>query len=142
MAAFPVSVYTAWNTAATDVVDLVTQAGNQSNLILDPDLDSYYTMDAFVVKEPGIVEMEGRSAALQTLMLAGRAARAPIDQRIELAVEKGVVASTVSGLDADLTTAYQNTADAALRAAAVRRTRPMGGRWRDGAVGRRARRDT
>jgi len=31
---------------------LVTRIGNQSNLILDPDLDSYYMMDTVLLKLP------------------------------------------------------------------------------------------
>ena len=36
--------------------DLVTRVGNQSNLILDPDLDSYYTMSLTVLRLPELLE--------------------------------------------------------------------------------------
>ena len=44
-------------TAAT--VALIVQAGNESNLILDPDLDSYYAMDALVNKVPLALDTAG-----------------------------------------------------------------------------------
>ncbi|HLF93364.1 MAG TPA: ATP-binding protein [Planctomycetota bacterium] len=48
--------------AYTDLCSLVTDwilnyVGNYSNLILDPDLDSYWLMDAFVAKAPQIAEI-------------------------------------------------------------------------------------
>ncbi|MBK1679326.1 EAL domain-containing protein [Rhodocyclus tenuis] len=36
---------------------LITRVGNQSNLILDPDLDSYYTMSLIVLRFPELVEL-------------------------------------------------------------------------------------
>ena len=37
--------------------DLVTRVGNQTNLILDPDLDSYYTMSLLVLRYPELLEL-------------------------------------------------------------------------------------
>ena len=36
---------------------LLTRVGNQSNLILDPDLDSYYTMSLIVLRYPELLEV-------------------------------------------------------------------------------------
>ena len=49
----PKAAYEAYDAAAAAALDLVVQAGNGSNLILDPDLDSYYVMDALITKLPG-----------------------------------------------------------------------------------------
>jgi diguanylate cyclase (GGDEF)-like protein/PAS domain S-box-containing protein len=38
--------------------ELVTRLGNQSNLILDPDLDSYYTMSLLLLRFPDLLEIE------------------------------------------------------------------------------------
>ncbi len=35
---------------------LVTRVGNQSNLILDPDLDSYYSMSLFILRYPALLD--------------------------------------------------------------------------------------
>jgi hypothetical protein len=37
---------------AAALANLITQVGNTSNLILDPDLDSFYVMDTLVVQVP------------------------------------------------------------------------------------------
>ena len=48
-----------------DVVRFIVKVGNLSNLILDPDLDSYYLMDAFINKIPSI------AASLSDIGIAG-----------------------------------------------------------------------
>ncbi len=41
----------------SDIAALATQVGNTSNLILDPDLDTYYLMDAVLLRLPGIADL-------------------------------------------------------------------------------------
>ena len=54
----------AHSTVTALVVDLILNyAGNNSNLILDPDLDSYWLMDAWVIKMPLIGETISATAA-------------------------------------------------------------------------------
>jgi signal transduction histidine kinase len=43
-------------TLSNQILALITQVGNNSNLILDPDLDSYYLMDTVITKLPQTVE--------------------------------------------------------------------------------------
>ncbi|MFX6838640.1 hypothetical protein ABTH46_20090, partial [Acinetobacter baumannii] len=50
--------------AAGSLRDLANAIGNESNLILDPDLDSFYTMDTAVVRLPDIIS---RTAALEVM---------------------------------------------------------------------------
>jgi hypothetical protein len=42
--------------------ELVTRVGNQSKLILDPDLDSYYAMSLIVLRYPELIELVHGSA--------------------------------------------------------------------------------
>ena len=64
------------------------QAGNASNLILDPDLDSYYAMDALVNKVPLALDTAGRVTSREIAMVAsGHSTEA---ERIALAVDQGV----------------------------------------------------
>lgn len=44
--------------------ELLTRIGNQSNLILDPDLDSYYTMSLIVLRFPELLEILNSTMAL------------------------------------------------------------------------------
>src|SRR5688572_19273519 len=39
-----------------DIRALITHVGDSSKLILDPDLDTYYVMDALLLKEPDVID--------------------------------------------------------------------------------------
>ncbi|WP_082584136.1 EAL domain-containing protein [Noviherbaspirillum sp. Root189] len=85
----PRAIQTDHTTALTTGKALLTRIGNQSNLILDPDLDSYYTMSLVVLRFPDLLEvlhatrrqayqdnallpMEHQKWVTQFLILAGR----------------------------------------------------------------------
>jgi len=95
-----------------DIRDLLAQVVNTSNLILDPDLDTYFLMDATVLKWPRIEDL-----LTQTRLLAGgvlaRQALAP-DEKAELAALSGVLRSLKVELARGVETAFQNTRDAQL----------------------------
>lgn len=92
---------------AAALADLVTAVGNGSNLVLDPDLDSFYVMDALVVQlsgalvgsaqaqvPPGTGPAEARIAA-RALLAGGLDARAmAVGSDVRTAVEK----TSASGL--------------------------------------------
>jgi methyl-accepting chemotaxis protein len=94
-------------TAATR--ELIVQAGNASNLILDPDLDSYYAMDALVNKVPLALDTAGGVTSREIAMVdSGHSSEA---ERIALAVDQGVMESAVDAVHSGLKTAYVNTSD-------------------------------
>ena len=51
----------------TEAVQLLRKAGDTSNLILDPQLDTYYVMDAVLVRIPEVIIASGRYADLTYL---------------------------------------------------------------------------
>ena len=87
---------------ATALTALITEAGNASNLILDPDLDSFYVMDAQVVQLP------------RALLAATRAATAGPGGGRDAVAAQAVVAGTLTGaaenLRTGLATARRSTA--------------------------------
>ena len=86
--------------------DLVTAIGNNSNLILDPDLDSFYLMDMQIVQLP---------KALVAAAAVGRAPAAKtVAESAELAVVAGQLSSAGTAIDIDLATAHKNTASPAV----------------------------
>jgi methyl-accepting chemotaxis protein len=88
---------------ASALVDVVTQVGNASNLILDPDLDSFYVMDLQVVQVP--------KALLAAAQAAAPAAAAPRVERVATqAVQAGTVASAGTAIHDDVATAAAHTA--------------------------------
>jgi len=88
---------------------LVTKAGNSSNLILDPDLDSFYVMDALVVELPSALAAAADAAVGPT----GATAAANVAAQAVLA---GGLAHASSAMRSDLSTAVANTAQSDLKA--------------------------
>jgi methyl-accepting chemotaxis protein len=81
---------------------MITEAGNTSNLILDPDLDSFYLMDAQIVQLPKalVAAMRAANPANGDSQQARLAARA---------VTAGNLASSAESLGGDIDTAVRNT---------------------------------
>jgi methyl-accepting chemotaxis protein len=103
----------AYNRLTAGTLALIVQAGNASNLILDPDLDSYYAMDALVNKVPVALDTAGRVTSREIAMVAS--GHSTETERIALAVEQGVMESAVDAIHAGLTTAYADTSDPQMR---------------------------
>ncbi len=70
----------AGNEAIAAAMTLITTATDNSNLTLDPDLDTYYLMDAATAALPGLTEALSRSQAMVTAT-AGKAELVPRLQR-------------------------------------------------------------
>jgi methyl-accepting chemotaxis protein len=85
----------------TAVSDLVTAVGNNSNLILDPDLDSFYVMDAQVVQVPKAVLAATRAAHPQ--------AGSQSDRVAAQAVRAGELSGAAAALRSDVQTAVKTT---------------------------------
>ncbi len=91
---------------------LIVKAGDTSNLILDPDLDSFYVMDALVTKAPGM--LTGLADASDQAVLAEVDAENALDHRIDLALTQGAVMSATSAGVGGLETSYEKTSDSKL----------------------------
>lgn len=100
-----------YNRLTRGLVDLVTHVANTSNLILDPDLDSYYLMDLVVVRQPILLDQVGRAVQLAT------SGSAQADNHDLLVVARFNIASTADAIARDLTTSSDNTHDPTVRAA-------------------------
>lgn len=122
-AASQLAAQAAWTAATNGSVNLITQVGNMSTLILDPDLDSFYVMDALIVKSPALIASSSL-AADRELLMTGAAGRS-LNARIQWAVDKGVISNLTSGLSSDLTTAFASTHDSGLAAAVRPRLAPV-----------------
>src|SRR4029434_7758766 len=68
---------------ASDLRTMITHAGDTSNLILDPDLDSYYTMDITLLAVP---QTQDRIARLTIEGLKALATPEGSDERRHLAI--------------------------------------------------------
>ena len=90
-----------------DIRTLVAHVGDTSKLILDPDLDTYYVMDALLLKEPEIVEELGDlGAAIQAAPPGGDSAG---ETAAALAASVALLRFQIDGLVADLDAAFAET---------------------------------
>jgi diguanylate cyclase (GGDEF)-like protein/PAS domain S-box-containing protein len=91
---------------------LITRVGNQSNLILDPDLDSYYTMSIVLLRMPALVQalFDTTSLVQQQAGSAGDAA-----WRTRYLILEGQLDAATKGLDADYSEAFAASSPALAR---------------------------
>ena len=65
-----------------DTLALIRRVGDHSNLILDPELDSFYLMDSIVANLPQAIEETGQARGLASGLLA--AGKMQVDDRVRL----------------------------------------------------------
>ena len=81
---------------------LLTRVGNQSNLILDPDLDSYYTMSLVLLRFPELLGL-----LRETAQLAARLQHQPDkDGSSRVLLLEGRLDATVQGIESDYEEAF------------------------------------
>jgi methyl-accepting chemotaxis protein len=88
--------------AAQALADFATEIGNASNLILDPDLDSFYLMDLQVIQLPKAL-----------VAIATATANMSVSQPTTIAVRAGQLLSAGQAAGVDLDTAEKNTSSPA-----------------------------
>jgi methyl-accepting chemotaxis protein len=94
---------------------ILNLAGNYSNLILDPDLDSYWLMDAYLAKMPAFAENVTKAATL-ALRPAGEG-MAAADRTIELAgLVKSIQVMAGDFVAINLKTIYDNNKSGQVKA--------------------------
>jgi methyl-accepting chemotaxis protein len=89
------------------LIDLILNyAGNNSNLILDPDLNSYWLMDAVVIKFPAIGNTVSKAVSRALIPATGEGAA---EKMIELAGLLKATESNISDLESvDLATSFKD----------------------------------
>jgi methyl-accepting chemotaxis protein len=109
--------FDAYNKLSEGARTLIVDAGNNSNLILDPELASYYLMDNTINKLPLLADTVGQAADLQRMLGAGRGWDSSTALRIQLAVYQGTIATTLDQTKVGFKTAFGATKDGALKPA-------------------------
>lgn len=96
----------AYSSLLTDIVAMITYAGNSSNLILDPDLDSYYLMDITLVALP---QMQNRLVDVIAYGQSVLNSKTITDaDKVKLAVYSSMLKeSDIGRMNADSTTSLQ-----------------------------------
>jgi len=94
---------------------LISLVGDNSNLILDPDLDTYPIMDAVLLKLPEAQNLLARIRLRGDRVLAQQSVSA--EDRAELITLGGLIQSNVAATQKGLTVAFHNTASQNLQPA-------------------------
>jgi methyl-accepting chemotaxis protein len=107
----PADALAAYNKATAALLDVIVQVSDKSNLTLDPDLDTYYIMDALMFRLPVLLDTAGY-AVDKALVYAGGTREAIDAARIDLAVASGALASARDAVETGMKTGMANTASA------------------------------
>jgi signal transduction histidine kinase len=101
--------------ALTAARNLASRIGDDSNLTLDPDLDSYYVQDIVVAKMPTLLSQIGE---LQSqLAMPSSAQPTPESLAVRALVLDGMIRSTLDGIERDLQASYRGDSGDFLRQA-------------------------
>jgi signal transduction histidine kinase len=93
--------------------NLASRIGDESNLALDPELDSYYLQDIVVTKLPAFL---GQVAEIRGLFHGTSATGVDANERIvRFQVMEGLLRSLVDGTRRSLAAAYRGNSDGSLR---------------------------
>src|SRR5262245_10912558 len=97
------------------VRELYAHVGNTSNLILDPDLDTYYLMSVSLLTLPKVQDLQSQLQLLGTEMMSARARQriaAPLAEEIEVRARlitlSGLLRDQLQELARSMTFAYEN----------------------------------
>ncbi|MDB5561309.1 MAG: chemotaxis protein [Hyphomicrobiales bacterium] len=93
---------------------LVGKVGDSSNLILDPDLDSYYAMDLMLLKLPSAVT--AAAALLDEINAAKSAASLSDADRVSMVADVGAFEALIAGAEASYTASAGASTDGSVAA--------------------------
>ena len=89
------------------ILTLIVHVADQSNLILDPDLDSYYLMDLTIMAIPELIEAMGKARGGASAMVASK--QITQQDRIDLNIYYSDISRLFSRTQSSLKTAFENT---------------------------------
>ncbi|MDO9308256.1 MAG: hypothetical protein Q7V04_04255, partial [Deltaproteobacteria bacterium] len=96
-------VIDAHGTFAAELLEMKVLVADRSNLTLDPDIPSYYLMDALITKLPPLAETVSRAAIVAARLSGGPESQA--GDRAELLLLSGGINTLVDALKMDIRTA-------------------------------------
>jgi hypothetical protein len=105
------AAYNSYSVVVRLAVDLIRRIGDTSHLVHDPDLDSYYLMDAAIIRLPSAMVLAGQAADL--VALAGGKALTGEDA-IKAAVARFGVSTAAEEVSAGLSKSIDFTSRSAL----------------------------
>jgi signal transduction histidine kinase/DNA-binding response OmpR family regulator/HPt (histidine-containing phosphotransfer) domain-containing protein len=96
-----------------EILDLIAHVGDRSNLILDPDLDTYYLMDAVLLKLPAAANLLAQTRLVSAGLLDRKDLTA--DEKAQHLMLKALLRSNSEEMAKNLDRAFRNTRSSALK---------------------------
>lgn len=103
------TAYTQYSDVNTALLELDRTVGDNSRLILDPSIDSYYVMNATLLRIPDILLDSGRYADLSVLSAGGGDPADLATDRAQLAAARNRIATDATDLSDGLVKAFART---------------------------------
>ncbi|MDA8412536.1 MAG: methyl-accepting chemotaxis protein [Desulfobacteraceae bacterium] len=97
------------NAVSADLTNLIVQVADNSNLTLDPDIDSYYLMDTFSTKLPPLAEAISRANIIASRLTG--ASGSSVGDRTDLIVLSGQIKTLVDGVKKNIQAACEKNAN-------------------------------
>jgi methyl-accepting chemotaxis protein len=98
----------------TNLRGLIGRIGDKSNLILDPDLDSFYVMDLVVVKMPDLTDRLREMTEISRKVWQD--GKIDASEQVDFFVALGGLKSLLDGIDGSVASGYSGNADGSLKA--------------------------
>jgi methyl-accepting chemotaxis protein len=98
--------FEAHNALSAEILELMVVVADNSNLTLDPDIDSYYLMDSFTTKLPPLAEAISRANLI--LSRLGTASTSTFGDRTDLIVLSGQIRVLLDAVDKNIRVACGN----------------------------------
>ncbi|MBY0427913.1 MAG: HAMP domain-containing protein, partial [Alphaproteobacteria bacterium] len=97
------------------IVETISQIADKSNLNLDPDVDTFYTMDSVTVKIPSrLMEMSDAHNILSEIISSGTITQ---EHRDQLILKKTLQLTFIDGLNINMQKSFAGNSDGALKPA-------------------------
>jgi len=93
-----------------DLLTLISYISDTSNLTLDPDVDSYYMMDAVIWKIPSLIENMGQARAIATGIIAQKTIN--FQEKVELINLAGQINTNLNSINTDIKKVYEANKEA------------------------------
>ena len=103
------SAFNKYTDTVNDELAFIVKVGDMSNLILDPDLDTFYLMDAVINRLPLLTEGIGKERGEGTFILAKR--NITLNQKLAMTGYFGVVKNNLSIVESGFASAYSFNPD-------------------------------
>jgi methyl-accepting chemotaxis protein len=103
----PAKAFSDYSGLTTAIESLIANDGNNSNMILDPDSDAYYVMDATLNRLTSLMDSAGQAGDMQIMVTVGKGAN--LSTLLSLEDLRSTILATLANSDPDYASAIHNT---------------------------------